>query len=71
MSILLTLLGIAGVTLIILGFTDMLREKEKTVQYLLDSNERNRFKIRDLLQEMQKIHKANKPKRKYKRRLKK
>ena len=71
MSILLTLLGIAGVVLIIIGFTDMLREKEKTIQYLLESNERNRFKIRDLLQEMQKILKANKPKRKYKRRLKK
>ena len=71
MSILLTILGIAGITLIIIGFTDMLREKEKTIQFLLDSNERNRFKIRELLQDMQKILKANKPKRKYKRRLKK
>ena len=39
MSVLLTLLGIAGVTLIILGFTDMLREKEKTEMSCRRSNE--------------------------------
>ena len=54
--------------LIILGFGDMIRERDKHISMLSESGERNRFKIRELQKEIQKLRK---PKRKYKRRLKK